>query len=121
MWFGYPFMHWRTRIFSRKATYKKHTVDFHSSGEKEKQLLDLLLKYNGRVSVNVASKVLDMEEDGEGEKRTLESIKHSLSSMGHKIHAKAVKACIGSKDTVDFVISVIDNWVTMEDDSPINS
>lgn len=119
MLFGYPFMHWRIRLFSRKASYKYHPLDFHSAKQKEKKLLDLLVRANGRVSVDLAANVLGMETDKKGNPRTRESIEHSLQSMGNEIHGKAVRACKGRKDTVDFIISVADGWVTMENDAPI--
>lgn len=78
MWFGYPFMHWRIRLFSRQASYKKHPVEFRSASLKEKKLLDLLLRANGRVSVGVAANVLGMEKDKDGNPRTRKSIEHSL-------------------------------------------
>lgn len=104
--FGEMLCGWRTRVGVRWAFYKKHHIQFHSPLNKQKRLLDMLLEFDLEVPIEHAANELKITG-------TKEDIKASLYDLGSKIRKKALDACRGTKDTVDFEISVAGDNVRM--------
>ena len=104
--FGEVVYGWRTRAGVRWAFYKKHHIQFHSPLNKQKQLLDMLLEFDLEVPIEHAAQKLKLSGSSE-------QIKASLYDLGSKIRKKAIDVCKGSKDKVDFEISVAGDSVRM--------